>query len=321
MPRPDSVSSIIRPELGAIAYEYMMEQSQQGFIGLSLLPVFETVLQAGQYPKIPLEAILKVKDGTRSPRGNYDRDDYKFEMGNYSCQDRGFEERLDDTERAMYATLFDAEVVAVQRAVNKVLRSQELRIAAKLFNTSNLSYTNISTEWSTAASATPLANVVAGKNSMRASSGLLPNKIAMGWTAFNNVLLTAEIKDALKYTSPIELGGLENQRRMLASYFGVSEILVGGAVKDTAGKGKATSIADIWDDEYVLLARVAENVKDLKEPALGRTFLWIEDSPDILVTESYREEQTRSDIYRVRHNVAEEFVFAGAGYLLGNITA
>lgn len=321
MPRPDSVSSIIRPELGAIAYEYMMEQSQQGFIGLSLLPVFETVLQAGQYPKIPLEAILKVKDGTRSPRGNYDRDDYKFEMGNYSCQDRGFEEPLDDTERAMYATLFDAEVVAVQRAVNKVLRSQELRIAAKLFNTSNLSYTNISTEWSTAASATPLANVVAGKNSMRASSGLLPNKIAMGWTAFNNVLLTAEIKDALKYTSPIELGGLENQRRMLASYFGVSEILVGGAVKDTAGKGKATSIADIWDDEYVLLARVAENVKDLKEPALGRTFLWIEDSPDILVTESYREEQTRSDIYRVRHNVAEEFVFAGAGYLLGNITA
>jgi hypothetical protein len=37
------------------------------------------------------------------------------------------------------------------------------------------------------------------------------------------------------------------------------------------------------------------------------------------VTESYREEQTRSDIYRVRQYTDEAFVFTGAGYLLSNI--
>lgn len=321
MPRPDSVSTIIRPDLGAVAYEYLMDAPAQGFIGMAILPIFETVLQSAQYPIIPLEAILKTKDTTRAARSNYQRDDYEFEMGNYACRDRGFEEALDDTERKMYANLFDAEEVATQRATNRVLRAQEKRIAAMLFNTSNLSHTNVSVEWSTAASATPLADITIGKKAMRAASGLLPNVVAMGWSVFVNALNTAELKDAFKYTSPIELGGYEAQRRALAQYFGIGEVHVGGAVKDTAGKGKATTIADIWDDEYILLARTPEMPQDLKEPSLGRTFLWIEDSPESLVVESYREEKIRSDVFRVRHNVDECFVFKGAGYLLGNITA
>jgi hypothetical protein len=36
--------------------------------------------------------------------------------------------------------------------------------------------------------------------------------------------------------------------------------------------------------------------------------------------EQYREEKKRSEVYRARHDVAEAFVFKGAGYLLSNIT-
>jgi hypothetical protein len=36
--------------------------------------------------------------------------------------------------------------------------------------------------------------------------------------------------------------------------------------------------------------------------------------------ESYREEQTRSDIIRVRHDVDELVLYKDAGFLLGNIT-
>lgn len=322
MPRPNTTSAIIRPDLGSVAYEYLMDAPNRGFIGTSILPVFETVLQSSQYPIIPLEAILKTQDVTRAPRGNYPRDDYEFEMGNYACKDRGYEEPLDEIERKMYANLFDAEEVAVQRAIDKVLRAQEVRIAGKVFNTSNITGTSgVSTEWDTAATATPHADIVAGKKAMRAASGLLPDTIAMSWTVFMNLLLTKEIKDALRYTNPIEMGGFEAQKSAVAQYFGVRQLLVGGAIKDSTGKGKATTIADVWDDEYVLLAKVAVNAKDLREPCLGRTFLWIEDSPEELVVESYREDAIRSDIYRVRHNVDEAFVFSAAGYLLSNITA
>jgi len=316
---PKLATAISRPDLGAIAYEYLGEASQRGFVGLSLLPIFETPKQSAQYPVIPMEAILKTKDTTRAPRGAYNRDDYKFELGTYSCQDRGHEEPLDDIESESYRIYFDAEEVATKRAIDKVLRAQEIRIASKLFNATNLSHKDVSVPWNTAATATPQGDVNTAKKAMRDTMGILPNVVAMGWWAFVNLLNTSEIKTALRYTSPIEMGGFEAQKAAIAQYLGVSQVLVGGAVKDSAGKGKATVIADVWDDEYVLLAAVANSPRDLQEPCIGRTFLWTEDSPQNVVVESYREEQIRSNIYRVRHNVDECFVFSGAGYLLGNI--
>lgn len=321
MPRPTSATTLQRPDLGALAYEYMLEASQRGFIGLELLPIFEVPEQSADYPVIPIEAILKVPVTKRAPDGSYPRSGWEFETGTYSCEEYGWEERIDDAEANLYARYFDAEEVAVKRAVDILLRQQEKRISAAMFNTSNFSNTAVSTEWSTAATCTPRADVNTGKQAMRAASGLMPNVLAMSLKVLENLLLTAEITDALKYTNPIELGGMEAQKRVLAQYFGVDRILVGNAIYDAGKKGKAMSITDLWDDEYLGLFKVSTGGKDLKEPIVGRSFLWESDSPQNLTTESYREEQTRSDVFRVRHNIDEAFVFTGAGYLLSNITA
>lgn len=320
--QPTSATTLQRPDLGAIAYEYMLSGSERGFIGLEILPIFEVEKQSADYPVIPIEALLKMPPSIRrSRRGNYQRGDFEFETGTYSCEEYGWEEPVDDTEAALYRRFFDAEEVATLRATDILLRYHEIRCAAALFNSSNFTVSNVSTEWSTGASATPYADVKAGKQAMRAASGLMPNVMAMSLKVFENCVATTEIKDVLKYTNPIEILGSEAKRRLLAQYFEVDRILVGNAVKDTAKKKKAFSLADVWDDEYVGLYRVATNSRDLREPCVGRTFLWTADSPDMLTTEQYREEKIRSDVYRVRHNVDEAFVFQGAGYLLGNITA
>ena len=146
------------------------------------------------------------------------------------------------------------------------------------------------------------------------------DSIAMSLKVFQNLVNTAEIKDALQYTNPIEMGGLEAQRRMVAQYLGLDYVFVSNAKKDTAKKGQATTAADIWDDEYVLVFKRATQTS-MREPALGRTFLWTPDSPTALTVDQYREEQSRSNVYRVRHNADEVVQFTGAGYLLGNITA
>ena len=49
--------------------------------------------------------------------------------------------------------------------------------------------------------------------------------------------------------------------------------------------------------------------------------MWENDAPDIIVTEQYREEQTRSDIYRVRQYTDECIQFSGAGYIITGVTA
>lgn len=321
MPRPTSATTIQRPDLGAIAYEYALAASQRGFIGLSLLPVFEVPEQSADYPVIPIEAILKLQDVKRAPRGNYNRGDYQFETGTYSCSEKGWEEPVDDSEAALYRCFFDAEEVATLRATDTLLRAQEGRIAAKLFNTGNITGTAaVTTEWSTAATCTPYADVMTAKKAMRAATGLLPNTMVITWSVFQNLLSAKEIRDKLQYTTPLELMSEDAQRRILSAYFGL-EVLVGNAIKDSAKKGQSFSLAEIWDDEYCLLAAVSTGGKDLREPCLGRTFLWTADAPGNLVTEQYRDETVRSEIYRVRQNTDEAFVFTGAGYLLSNISA
>ena len=321
MPRPTSATTLARPDLGAIAFEYAMEASQRGFIGQQIMPIFEVSEQSGEYPVIPIESLLKLQDTARAPRGNYNRSDYEFETGNYSCKENGWEELLDDVEASLYQRYFDGEEIAVKRAVDIILRVQENRYASKLFNSSNLTVGNVAIEWSTAATAIPRANVTAARQAMRAASGLEPNTGVCSIVVIDNLINTAEVKDAFKYTDPIEIGGREAQAKIIAQYFGLDRVLIGGAIKDTAKKGQDFSLSDIWDDEYFGLFKVTDNPMDLRDPSIGRTFLWTEDSPENLVIESYRDDPRRSEVFRARQNTDEAFVFTGAGYLMGNITA
>ena len=320
MPRPTSTTAIQRPDLGAIAYEYLLDAPNRGFICLDLLPTFEVQEQSADYPVIPFEALLKLQSTARAPRGAYNRGDYEFETGTYACKENGCEEPVDDVERKLYRRFFDAEEVATKRSVDIVLRSQEARVAAKVFNPANITQTSaVGIEWDTSATCTPREDVATAKEAMRAAGQPKPNVLAISEKVFNKLMLAKQVTDAFRYTSPFETAAFEAKKRLLAMFLDIDRILVGGAIRDTAKKGKPISAADLWDDEYALLAAVSTGGPDLREPCLGRTFLWTADSPQNIVTESYREEQTRSDIYRVRQYTDEAFVFTGAGYLLSNI--
>ena len=317
MPAPTDATDLQRPDLGTLAWEYMMEP--KGFIGLDLFPIFPVANKSADYPVIPIEAFLKVPDTKRTPGGHYNRGDYKFESDTYKCSENGWETPVKDDVAELYRRYFDAEVVAVNRNVNVILRSQEIRIQAIAQNTSNFSNSAVTTEWDTAATCTPRSDVLGAKEAMRQAAGVVPNVGACSKTVFNSLMLSAEILDAFKYTNPIELGGEEVQRRLLAQYLGLDRVLVAGGQYDSAKQGQSFSLSDIWDDEYFGLYNVDSGM-DLETPSLGRTFLWEADSPDNVVVEQYRENQTRSEIFRVRHNTDEEIIFAGAGYLLTNIT-
>lgn len=322
MPNPTAATTIQRPDLGALAYEYMLDASQRGFIGFNVMPVFPVSEQSADYPVIPIESMLKVPSTKRAKRGAYPRGDWEFETNTYSCEEYGWEEPVDDVEAALYQRFFDAEEVSTEIAVDHILRDHEKRVAAIIQDTSLAGGSaTVTNEWDDSANCTPKADVKTAITAMRVASGLIPNAGIMSKAVFDNVMISNEIKTYLQYTSPHLVEGAEAQRRMLANYFGLAEILIGGGQEDTAIKGQTFSLADIWDDEYFTLARISAGGNALKEPVVGRTFLWTADSPQTAMVESYREEQTRSDIIRVRENVDEAIIFSGAMYILDNITS
>ena len=318
--RPTSSTTISRPDLGALAYEYDANALSLGFIAGQVLPTFDVVEQTGEYPIIPIEAMLKLPKNTkRAPRTEYSRTDWEFETDYYSCQDHGFEEPLDDVEARMYRRLFDGETVSVQRAMQVIMRVREKRVADKLLSTTYVPANGNAAggNWSTLASCVPNTDVAAVMLSHYYTYGVRMTKAAMSDILFNYIWHSAAFRTANQYVLNIDNSPKEIRRQMVANFLGLDEVLVGNELYDSALKKKAFSLAGIWSATKLLLfAGALPGDLDLKKPVLGRTFLWTGDSPDILTVEQYREEKIRSEVYRVRHTVDEKLIFPYAGYIM-----
>lgn len=323
MPRASNSAAIYRPDLGMAVMEYA-EGVTMGPIGLQVLPLFPTKQKAATYPVIPKEALLKIPDTSRSPRGNYNRGDWEYERGQFQTSEQGWEEPVDDDERAVLEGEVPglADLIAVKRAWNIIMKGQEKRIAAKVFNASNFTAHALTNEWDDAANATPIDDVKTGKLSVRSACGMLPNALIVSYSSFLDLRRCAQIVDLIKYTFPgLDINKINQQQ--LAQVLDVPQVLVGGMVYDSTGKGRASSITDVWNNEYAMLTVVSSDSGDLVEPCIGRTFLWTEDSPENPVVEEYRDDKIRSDVYRVRHNVDESLMQSkdSSGTVVSNISA
>jgi hypothetical protein len=315
MPRPVSTATV-RPDLGALAFEYAAEASQRGFIADMLMPVFETPLESAQYPVIPSEGFLKLYETKRAARAKYNSSDFEFDFQTFACKEHGWEEQIDDREVNLYSRYFDLEMVSTMRAVDIMLRNREKRVADKLLNVANFTNAAGAAKWSDTPVSDPRGDVQTAINAVRNATGMRPNCVAMSYTLFEYVCSSKAFQDATKYTDQTLLQNIEYRKAKVAAWLGVDEILVGEAVYDTAKKGQSTSTSDIWDSTKALVCRIAKSPKDLREPCIGRSMLWTADSPQILTTETYRSEEKRGNVVRVRHNIDEVFVFQACGRLI-----
>jgi len=322
MPSPSTSLSTLRPDLATFE-EFDLEMDRRGFIAQKVAPVIDIASQAGSFGKIPVEQLLQTRDTKRAPGAGYARGNYTFEKATYSCEEHGAEEPVDDREAKMYANYFSAEQIATARAYDAVLRNAEIRMAAAIFNaTTWASYTTaIVNEWDDFTNATPVQNVNTAVKAVWSQCGVWPNALVINKHVFKNLRLCDEVKDAL------ESGGAGESSKQgvvtaaqLASVFDLDYVIIAGAGKNTANEGQTAAFGKIWSDEYAMICRIAET-SDPREPCIARTFHWAEDGSLIGGTvESYREEDKRSDIIRVRHDVDEIVMYTEMGHLLSNVT-
>lgn len=316
MPRPTSATTVARPDLKSLLWEYL--EKLEDFIGIKVLPYFDVEEQSADYPVIPVEALLNVPETKRAPRGNYQRGDWEFENDNYACVENGWEEPVDDVEANLYARFFDAEQVASIRALNTILRVQEKRIADMLFNASNFTANAITHEWDDATNAVPINDCQTGRKAIRDACGLEPDTLIIAYSTFLNLGVSAQIVDRIKYTNPAVQRG-DIAPALLAQALGVDRVLVGKPRYNSAKKGQTASLADVWSNEYAMLC-VTASANDITQPCVGRTFRWIKETAENVMVESYREDQTRSDIIRARQFTDEEIILTAAAYLFSNVT-
>jgi len=306
MPEYQGTRAIPRLELGTAALEFI--EAQDEFIGTRVLPIFTTKKKASIFPAITRESITREADTKRAPRGNYNRDSFQAKDRQYACEEHGLEGPLDDSEREMYATDFDAELTTVQIVTRRVLQAQERRIAAKVFDTGIFLGAKLFTDYSSEPWDNPSVDVVAqvrdAREKVRKNCGMDPGTLIMSKANIDRLLGNNNIKQAIQYVARVTEAEILNA---LADILGIKKIVVGKGIYNQAKEGKPFQGADIWSDDFAMVAVIGEG-QSLSDPTMGRTFLWTADSPENATVEQYRDDAARSDIFRVRQHVDEMII-------------
>ncbi len=321
MPSPSNSLATLRPDLAASFMDFDLAMDRNGFVGLDILPVIEVDRQFGTYGRIPLAQLLQNRDTLRSPGSGYSRGQFTFETQTFNCTEHGAEELVDDREATMYRDYFDSEQISAMRALDAVVRGHEIGALAAIIN-AGIGTTGVGNgAWTGGASstATPIEDVNAACVSMWQASGLWPNAMVIERRCFRQLRIIGEIVSQLKYAGYTNPTAKSITAEVLAQVFDIKYLFIAGSAKNSADEGQTATIASIWDQTKAMVCRVAET-DDPKEPCVGRTFHWGEDGSSIGGTvESYRSEERRSDVIRVRHDVDVEIIYPQAAWIITGV--
>lgn len=305
-----------RLDLGIAFHEFSPEGMT--FAAELALPTMDVRKQAGTISVITREnartATNKHANGAAFGRVHLGSEDKS-----YAAEDYGLEGQVTDDDRGNFASDFDAETEIVGAVKTQMLIAKEVRAAAVLFNTSTWTgsalYTDVSSAPWDAAGSDVIGHVAAAREKVRQNTGLPGNVMLIGPVTFKNLKSNTAING--KFVG-VPVLTADVWRQFLARILDLDEIIVADGVYNSAAEGQTASMADIWSDDYALIFR--RQTGSLANPGLGRTLRWIGESGMLVngleTVVQYREEQTESDIFRVREYVDELICDAYFGHLL-----
>lgn len=312
MPIQTTSYAVPRDDLAEAIREF--DPSANGFVATDILPVREVKRKAATMSVLKREN-MKVPDVTHSNGAAYNRVDMAIEDLAYACVDKGLEAQLTDDDRANYANDFDAELETVDVIAMQLYLAQEVRVKDLIFNTTtwtgdSLFTDNSGSPWDTS-STDIITQVNDAKEKVRINTGFTADSILIGEAALQNLLKNDDIVARFPGATLITEAMI---RAALAAIFGLQNLFVGKRVYDGAKPGQAFSGTDIWGDDYAMIFK--RQTGSTRSGGLGRTILWTDMTPSIAYAEQYREEQTKSDIFRVGQYLQEKVFDAYFGHLI-----
>lgn len=318
-----SLAAVSRPEISAV-----LEQAQAAgkfYIAQKVLPVYGVQARAGRYPRIPLVKgnLMKREQTKRNSSGAYNETDQEHDWDTYDCEDRGLEQRVDDTKAAEMKSFFDLEKMTAKNVTRKCELEFEINAASVLMNEANFHATAAVEDYTEANLDTfDVAQDINGAIEQITGRGEEVNTLVMSQILWNRIRRSTLLQAYLFGKIPAL-----SQKRMitpkdLAEAFSLDldgatlQVLVARAKYDIAPKGRnAANLQPIWGNDYIWVGNVQGG--DYSNGGAGRTLVWEADIPSgMYATETYRDEKRRSDMVRVRTNSIEKILNGNSGELI-----
>ncbi len=248
------------------------------------------------FPNVP---VLKASDVYYSfTRADFNRDEMQVRQAGRQSAGSGFNVTANGTYRAeVYAlhhdipdmlrantdSVLNQDLATTQLVTLKALIRRENFFVNKYFTAGvwNNQVTGVTSgptgsqvlKWSQASSL-PIENVRQAITLVQSTTGFRPNKMVINQTVADVLLDHAEIIDRVKYGQTWVPGGrmAEASLDALAALWGLDEVLVAGAVQNTASEGTTEATSFIAGNNALLV--YAPKAPALMTPSAGYTFSW-----------------------------------------------
>ena len=246
---------------------------------------------------------------------------YGIDTSSYNCVRDSLTKQIPDPIRAA-SDVADLDREAMEFLTQNLLTTEEVNWAARYFTTSvwgtDVTGGTNFTKWNDAAS-TPIEDVKTGKRTVQQNTGLVPNKLVVGQLTFDRLSDHPDIIDRIKYGQTPGAPAIAAEVAM-AQLFGLDEVLVARAVRNTAVEGATGSYSFVVGDDDALLVYAAPS-PGLLTPSAGYTFVWAGApgaNSEGMYMKTYREEGLESDMIESNSWYDQKLVSNALGYFFND---
>jgi len=313
----------------------------QNYVATEILPAFPVQAIEGRIPKVVANKAYRLTKSKRAPGAPFQRISTPLDKATYLCEERGLEEAIDRVSLKAYGDFINQEEVAARTVHNCVAIDHESDVAAAIYNETTFPATGttgltVGVSWATKATATPIADINAGKSAISDKIGEGTHALLANAKVIRNIWNTTDVRNAIKENYSGVSGGLIEgtpNLQALAFVLGVEKIIVASARYNSALAGATPAMGPIWSNTYAFLARISDE-KVLMTPQLGRTFVYADAfdrarevvaatgmlPDDRWLVELYEDNNADAEVMRVREFTDEVILDSSAGFLFKSVT-
>lgn len=204
---PSADTTVTRWDLAMSSSEFSVLANMKGFAATKFFPIVGVENLNDKFGKLKLDSLNdKPIDTRRAADGSYREGTFEFTEDTYHLDDHGLQEKLDRQQKKRYGHLIRSDVAARIRLVHNMMLGLENDVITLLSDSvghfangplgdNSARSTAVSVPWSTAATATPLANINAAASLVEPrTGGLTPNTLFITKPKWRDLLATAEMK-------------------------------------------------------------------------------------------------------------------------------
>lgn len=288
------------------------------FIGDLVLPVKPEPVRLGIYMKAKLAnaELLNADAKVRQQGTTYQRLNRKYDTDTFDCLEYGLETVVDDSYEHEVDRFMNLEATEAMLLERSLRISYEARVAAAIMNSSTFTATAATVAYTAANIATiDVVNDVDLAKTRLLKNGIIPNAVIMNQDVFNRIRRSTLLQNQIFGVVP----RTANQRALpaeedVARALGVDNLYVGKAPKNANEKGQTYSGSFVWGSTYIWVGNVSGG--EYQAGGVGRTIQWSKDTTGLFTPETYRSDERRSNILRVRQHVSEKIIDETAGELI-----